>query len=135
MAERQNHSHPFENEYCTFYPADWQLVDGVLRPIVFKVVTADWKSLGLRHNPSILTYTLGKWISLADDQTIPGVSNKGGIWSALRLSGARTLTNYMLNKYGVTTRVCLAAIEQPLFANSWRVKSQSIKLLEQVRRF
>ena len=58
----------FENEYCKFKPFGWEEVDGVLRPLLFKVVTVNLESLGLRRNPNIMRFLVGKWIRLPDDE-------------------------------------------------------------------
>ncbi len=123
----------FANEYCSFKPPEWIEIDGVLRPITFKVVTEGSQSLGLRCNPNILTFALGNWVRLSDDEIIAGNDDSGGIWSALRLSGAKKLSDYMMNKYEVVTRIFQAALDKPLYANSYRVKSQGVMLLNEVQ--
>jgi hypothetical protein len=134
MKERLSENRPreFENEYCKFRPFEWQEVDGLLRPILFKVVTSDLKSLGLRRNPNIIQYSVGEWITLSDDETQAGITDWGGIWSVLRLSRAKTLTKYMFEKYSVVTRTFWIAVDSPLFANDYRVKSQGVIFLEEM---
>lgn len=122
----------FENEYCKFKPLGWENVDGVLRPILFKVVTTDLKSLGLRRNPNIMEFQVGEWISLPDNEIQIGNSDWGGIWSALKLSGAKTLTKYIIEKYDLPTRTFEVAVDIPLYANSYRVKSQGVILLREL---
>jgi hypothetical protein len=128
----KNTSQIFENEHCKFKPFDWQEVDGISRPILFKVVTNDLRSLGLRHNPNIMYFPVGEWVRLSNDQLLAAKKDWGGIWSALRLSGARTLIKYMIEKYDTATRTFLAALDNPLYANSYRVKSQAVILLKEV---
>ena len=122
----------FENVHCKFNPYDWIEIDSITRPVLFKVVTADLKSLGLRRNPNILTFKIAEWTNLSEDQISAGKSDWGGIWSALKLSGARTLSKYMLGQYQIPTRIFSVALGNPLYANSYRVKSQSVILLEEI---
>lgn len=128
-----NRSQEFENEYCKFRPFDWKEVDGFLRPILFKVVTSDLKSLGLRHNPNIMQFSIGEWVELSSEELFIGNRDWGGIWSALKLSGAKTLTKYMREQYNISTRIFHVAINRPLYANSYRVKSQGVILLEELQ--
>jgi hypothetical protein len=134
VAERllENQHQEFENEYCQFRPSDWQEIDGILRPILFKVVTADLKSLGLRRNPNIMEFPVGEWVNLPDSEIQIGNSDWGGIWSALKLSGAKTLTKYILDKYNLPTRTFEVALDTPLYANSYRVKSRGVILLREL---
>jgi hypothetical protein len=127
-----NRSQEFENEYCKFKPFDWKEIDGVLRPVIFKVVTSDLRSLGLRHNPTLLKFPVGEWIKLADSELLPTDEDEGGIWGALKRSGARTITKYMLSMYNVSTRTFLTTIDTPLYANNYRVKSRGVLLLEEL---
>jgi len=122
----------FENEYCKFKPFNWEVVDGILKPVLFKVVTNDLKSLGLRWNPNIMEFPVGEWVRLPNDELQAGKKDWGGIWSALKLSGAKTLTKYMLEKYNTATRVFRVAVDTPLYANSYRVKSRGIILLREL---
>lgn len=123
---------PFVNEYCSFEPFSWKENGGVLKPVVFKVVTEKLQSLGLRKNPSIMTFRIGEWIMLPDDELEIGNADQGGIWSALKLSGAKTLAAYMTKNYGVRVRIFLAMAEKPVYANSYRVKSQGVFLFEEL---
>jgi hypothetical protein len=128
----RNSVQEFENEYCKFKPSGWEKVDGVLKPILFKVVTEDLKSLGLRRNPNIREFTVGEWMRLPDDELQAGNSDWGGIWSALKFSGAKTLTKYILEKYNLPTMIFEVAVDLPLYANSYRVKSQGVILLREL---
>lgn len=130
MRESRKNISNFENEYCTFRPYDWATIDGISRPILYKVVTIDNKSLGLRHNPNIMVFTPGEWVILDENSIVPGKSDWGGIWSALTKSKAKELSKYMKNKKSIDTNIFLTAIYEPLFANSYRVKSGGVMLLE-----
>ena len=122
----------FENEYCKFKPFGWEEVDGVLRPLLFKVVTVNLESLGLRRNPNIMRFLVGKWIRLPDDEIQVGNNDWGGIWSALKLSGAKNLSKYILERYNLSTRTFQVAVDTPLYANSYRVKSRGVILLREL---
>jgi len=122
----------FSNEQCIFKPTSWIEIEGVPRPVTFKVVTEDLQSLGLRKNPNIMTFIVGEWVSLLDDELSVGKDDRGGIWSALKFSGAKTLTTYMWEKYNRRTRMFLTAIDNPLYANSYRVKSQGVFLIKEM---
>ena len=134
MIERhlENLIQEFDNEYCKFKPFNWEEVGGVLRPILFKVVTSDLKSLGLRRNPNIMQFLVEEWTRLSDGEAQAGKNDWGGIWSALKLSGAKTLSKYILDQYSLPTRTFLVAIDIPLYANSYRVKSQGVFLLREL---
>ena len=127
-----NLTREFENEYCRFKPSGWEEIDGLLRPVLFKVLTKDLKSLGLRRNPNIIEFPVGEWVRLSDDELRTGNGDWGGIWSALKLSGARTLTKYILEKYNLSTRTFEVALDTPLYANSYRVKSRGVILLREL---
>jgi len=115
----RNTHQEFENEYCKFKPFDWEEIDGILRPILFKVVTLDLKSLGLRHNPTIMQFPIKEWVRLPDDELLATKKDRGGIWSALKLSGARTIIKYMLEEYNTPTRTFLVALDTPLYTSSY----------------
>jgi len=79
-----------------------------------------------------MTFETDRWIRLPENELSTGNKDQGGIWCALKLSGARTLSKYMLDKYGVKTRIFMAAVDDPLYANSYRVKSQGVMLLGEI---
>lgn len=96
----------------------------------FKVTTSDRKSLGLRDNPTILTYPLGKWV---ESPTVKeGICDEGGIWLAVTLSNAKHLKKYMFEHYGEHCRIFRATIGRVLFRNSYRVKTDKIRCEEEV---
>jgi len=138
MPERHLENWPplFENKHCKFKPFDWTEIDNVLLPLVYKVVKVrgnEFVSLGLRRNPNILIFPVRKWIKLMDDEIRPGISDDGGIWSCLRRGGATGRVKYMAERYQAETRIFIAAIENPLFANNDRIKSQGVMLLKEVK--
>ena len=97
----------------------------------FKVTTSDRKSLGLRNNPTILTFPLGKWIKSSTVKE--GKSDDGGIWLAVSLSNAKRLKKYMFERYGKHCRIFKAAIGRILFKNSYRIKADKIKCEEEIK--
>lgn len=99
---------------------------------VYKVVTKDIKSLGLRRNPNVMTFSVFEWISLSDDQLKEGKEDWGGIWTAKTKSGAKALKNYMRAHYGVECRIFEAQIDNVLFQNSYRVKTNAIFLEKEI---
>lgn len=133
MKERFPNIPEYTNQFCSFRPAGWSEIDKLTLPVLFKVVTEDLKSLGLRNNTNILTYPVGVWIRLQDSEIIPGSDDRGGIWSALTISGARSLSKYMFRQYGTSVRIFETAIENPLYANSYRVKAQGVILLREIQ--
>jgi hypothetical protein len=124
---------PFTNEHCSFVPVSWINIEKTSRPVAYKVVTENIQSLGLRRNPNIMTFIVGDWTSLPDDQLLMGKTDRGGIWSKLTLAGARATARYMAERHNQPTRIFLVEINNPLFANSDRVKSQGVFLLEELR--
>ena len=122
----------FTNEHCSFVPYSWLYDNGKMLPIAFKVVTQDLKSLGLAGNPNILCFNHYGWTSLPDLKIVVGKSDYGGIWSTIEKSEAGGLRNYMKNKHNIETRVFLVALENPVYANNRRTKSQGVLLLDEV---
>lgn len=102
----------------------------VIPPHFYKVVTKDMKSLGLRRNPTILTYKLNKWIKS------PTIKNNkdddGGIWVTRTLSNANTLKKYMQNKYGQNCKIFKVIIGEYLYGNSYRIKTDKVKFIAAV---
>ena len=127
-----NRPQEFENEFCKFKPFDWEEIDGVLKPVVFKVVTSDLKSLGLRRNPNIMQFPIGEWVELSDDKLVPDEKGWGGIWGKLTLSDAKGLAKYMLREYGAPTRIFLTGVDNSVYANRYSIKSQGIILLREL---
>lgn len=97
----------------------------------FKVITSDRKSLGLRNNPTILSFPLGKWV---ESPTVKdGNSDGGGIWLAVTLSNAKRLKKYMFEHYGKRCRIFRATVGRILFRNSYRIKTNRIRCEEEIR--
>ena len=123
---------PFVSEECEFVPAGWAKIDGLYYPLGYKVMDENLRSLGLRKNPNIMTFPVDEWVRLPDDEVSPGSADWGGIWSALRKGSIKTLRNYCWEQYGMRTRAFLVAMERPVFANSYRIKSQGVRLLKEI---
>jgi hypothetical protein len=96
---------------------------------MYKVVTEDLKSLGLRKNPTILSFPLHEWV------LSPTVSydkkDAGGIWCCEKLSAARALKKYFELKYG-RARIFECAIGMVLFQNSYRTKTDKVRLITEI---
>ena len=98
----------------------------------FKVVTTDLKSLGLRKNPHIYTYTIGKW-KYEDKQRIDRTNkDNGGIWVTSGFTNAKKLAKYMMDKYNQPTRIFLVSVGEVLYENSYRLKTDKVKLYEEI---
>ena len=101
--------------------------------IAYKVVTNDMKSLGLRNNPNILKYSIYTPFYLQKSEIVKGKSDYGGIWVARKLSGAKTLQKYMKSKYNKNVRIFKVIIDKILYANSYRIKTNGLKFLEEIK--
>ena len=123
---------PFENIHCEFSPAGWAVIENKFYPLGYKVVTNNLESLGLRKNPNIMKFPIGQWVRLPESLTVPGEADFGGIWSALRKSSIKKLQKHCMETHGMETRAFLVAMDNPMYANSYRVKSQGVLLLEEV---
>lgn len=99
---------------------------------VFKVVTPDMRSLGLRKNPTILTFRMGRWIASPKKQVKR--ADAGGIWAARGLGGARALVRYMRKNYGMACRVFEAQIDAGRIVrqNSYRIQAPRIRLTREL---
>lgn len=136
MSERRKNILNFENEYCSFKPYDWITIEGVSRPVIFKVVkNENNKSLGLRHNPNIMTFPQGQWVVLDDNLIVPGEGDWGGIWAARTKGTANEIKKYMIETRGEETKIFLTVIDRPVFINKQkdRVKSGGVMLLEEIK--
>lgn len=137
MRESRENILNFENQYCCFRPHDWTTIEGISRPVIFKVVTTDNnKSLGLRHNPNIMTFPPGHWVILDEDSIVPGKGDWGGIWAARTRGTANEIKKYMMETRGEETKIFLTVIDRPVFINRQkdRIKSGGVMLLEEVKK-
>ena len=100
--------------------------------IGYKVVTADMKSLGLKKNPNILTFPQNEKLCLPKEEVEEGKGDWGGIWVAATVGGANTLVKYMSEKYGVECRIFIAELGKVLYENSYRIKTNSVKLIKEI---
>ena len=107
-------------------------LDEKIYPVGYKVVTESLKSLGLRKNPNIVKYPVSKWYYLSKDEVEQGSGDWGGIWVARTLSNAKNLSKYMKKHYSKRTRIFKATLDQILYHNSYRVKTNGINLYEEV---
>ncbi len=110
-------------------------LDDKVYPLGYKVVTEDMKSLGLRGNPNIHTYPTGEWYFLPEEDVVEGNSDWagwGGFWVARTLGGARTLQRYMMEEHSQKARIFKAALDDILYANSYRIKTNGLLLFEEV---
>ena len=94
----------------------------------YKVVTASGRSLGLRKNPTILKYPLNEWI-FSPTITFDN-ADSGGIWCCEKLSAARALKKYFERKYR-KARIFECEIGEILFQNSYRTKTNKVKLIKE----
>ena len=101
-------------------------------PIGFKIVTQDMRSLGLRKNPNILQFRIGEWYKLPKKDVEEGKGDWGGIWLCHALGSAKGLRRYMIKQYNQETRIFTANYDKILFKNSYRLKTNAVRLLEEV---
>ena len=107
-------------------------LEGRVYPAGYRVLTKDLKSLGLRKNPNIIQYPFRQWYFLPEEQLKRGNDDWGGIWVTRTLPAAKKLVDYMKQKHNVETRLFKAAIDRILYANSYRVKTNGIYLMEEL---
>ena len=96
---------------------------------MYKVVTENMQSLGLRKNPNIMTFQINKWIYEADPDT--GKQDTGGIWCCEKLSAAKALKKYFEKRYG-KARIFECEMGEVLFQNSYRTKTDKVKLIKEI---
>jgi hypothetical protein len=96
---------------------------------MYKVVTENMKSLGLRKNPNIMTFPIGEWVK----EPNPRMNNMdiGGIWCTRTLSNAKRLKKYYEEKYGVA-KIFECEIARILYENSYRLKTDWVKLIKEI---
>jgi len=99
--------------------------------IAYKVVTQDLRSLGLKRNPTILTFPIGEWV-YENGLLRRTKEDRGGIWVARTMGNARHLAKYMRNKRDTETRIFRSEIGERLYENSYRVKTDKVRMLEEL---
>ena len=108
-------------------------LNGKTYPLGYKVVTGDLKSLGLRRNPNIIAYSINEWYYLLENQTKNGPDDWGGIWVARTLSNAKKLKKYYEKNHLKSARVFKAALDEILYFNSYRIKTNGIVMLDEIK--
>lgn len=103
--------------------------EGINSKIKYKVVTQDLKSLGLRKNPNVMSFTINKW--KYEPTPIEGKIDHGGIWCAINLSNAKSLKRYFEKKYA-PARIFSCEIGNILFENLYRIKTDKVKLIKEI---
>jgi len=96
---------------------------------MYKVVTENMQSLGLRKNPNIMTFKLNEW--MYEPNANIGKQDIGGIWCCKRLSAARALKKYFEKRYG-NARIFESEIAFILYQNNYRTKTNRIKLIKEI---
>ena len=114
-------------------PVHKEIFEGEEYNIAYKVVTSDMQSLGLRKNPNIITYKFDEWLWLPSSEIVEGVGDYGGIWAARTPGRAKQYQKYMERKHDTETRAFKSLIGKVLFSNQDRVKTDGIKLVEELR--
>ena len=97
---------------------------------MYKVVTENMRSLGLRKNPSIIVFPLNSWVEEPRDLEYND-KDWGGIWCCEKLSAARALKRHFESRYG-KARIFECEIGRVLFQNSYRTKTDKIKLTKEI---
>jgi len=96
---------------------------------MYKVVTSDLKSLGLRKNPNILVFPLNIWVN--EPNPLKGNKDSGGIWVTRHKFNATKLLKYMKKK-GIECRIFRCLIGNVLYENSYRLKTDRVMLCEEI---
>ncbi len=78
-----------------------------------------------------MEFPVGEWI-FETNKIQCGDKDWGGIWSALRKGSIKTLKQHCQDTWDMETRGFLVAIWNPVFANSYRIKSQGVMLLNEI---
>lgn len=123
----------YKNDF-EYTPPGWIKTEGHWYPLGYRVTTLDNESLGLRKNPTIFKYNIGEWV-MENNILIPERTDNGGVWSGASLSSARKTQSYCLNRKEkpFETRIYYAALYNPIFANSYGVKSEGLMILEELK--
>jgi len=123
----------FSGKDFEYVPRGWVKLDSKWYPLGYRVTTLDNESLGLDHNTDILTYKLNEWVGIPKENLVADRKGRGGVWTAIKRSDAWTLQRHCLNTRGMRTKTYLAAVYNPIFSSSYRVKSEKIMLLEELK--
>ena len=107
-------------------------LEGKEYKIGYKVVTLNLESLGLANNPTILTYPINEWYYIPQSKTEEGIKSYGGIWLARKFSGAKKVEQYMQDKYNLETRTFKTLIDEVLYVNNYRLKTNGICMIEEI---
>lgn len=102
--------------------------EGKMHHVGYKVVTSDMHSLGLRHNPNILTYLHKEWLILPPEWIEEGGTDWGGFWASRTKSGAKRLREYVKDMHDIDGRIFKAYLGTLLFYNTYRIKTDRIYL-------
>lgn len=97
----------------------------------YKVVTSELESLGLRKNPNVMVFSIGQWVCEKEPKL--GKSDIGGIWVCRTKSRANELRRYMKSRWEKDVKVFTVDIGNILYSNSYRVKTDRVKLLLEVK--
>ena len=121
------------------FPIHKDVIDGEVYRIGYKVLfPTDHKkkftSLGLRRNPNVLEFTVGKWFILSEDKIRLNSKDWGGIWMARIPSEARRLQKYVKRKYDKITYVFKTAFDQLLYYNYRSIKTNAVLLYQELRK-
>jgi hypothetical protein len=108
-------------------------LEGRIYSAGYRVLTKELKSLGLRNNSNIIQYPLGQWYFLPKAHIKEGSDDWGGMWVTRTLGDAKRLADYMKQRHQVQTRLFKAAIDKILYVNSYRMKTNGICLIEELR--
>ncbi len=98
----------------------------------YKVVTSEMKSLGLRRNPNIIEYPVNEWFYLPKNELKRGKEDWGGIWVCRQPGAAKKVSEYMMEMYSKPTRIFKTLLDDVLYANSYRVKTNGVFLFEEI---
>lgn len=79
-----------------------------------------------------MTFTIDEWVHEPKERIDYSNKDLGGIWVTQTLSGAKSLVRYMKNKYKISTRLFECEIGKILYQNSYRVKSDKVKITNEV---
>lgn len=109
---------PYVSKECIFYPRGWATINNISYPLAYKIVTDD--------------FPLEKWVLIPDNQVTPTKETAGGIWTALNKGMVLIYKKHIFEEHGIEVRAFLTAMYRPVYANSYRIKSQGVMLLTEI---